>query len=54
VGLVHGAAHHQPAHRVPDQDDVGDLHRPPVDQLVKQVSQFAAVVVSTRTAGGRT
>ena len=39
-----GGAHHQPAHRVPDQRDPADLGRPGGDQVVEQRGEGDAVL----------
>ena len=41
---VAGAARHEPAHRVPDERDLLDLHRPRVDERLEQVGERAAVL----------
>ncbi len=42
-GLAAGAARDQPAHRVPDERDLLDLHGPRGDDLLEQVGKRAAV-----------
>ena len=44
VGLVGGAAADQPAERVPDDRDLGDLDRPHPDELLELLGQLAPVV----------